>query len=80
MRRQRKEILKKMYELDMQEQAEHEMGCGFGTSEIAEAFAPYWQALREKMAATYGMTVDEYDAAQYETADRLYEAGILPYN
>lgn len=48
MTRLRKEIRKEMDELYMQEQAEYEMGCGFGTNEIAAAFAPAWEKLYEK--------------------------------
>lgn len=80
MTRQRKEIQKQMDELYMQEQAEHELGCGFGTSEIASTFAPYWEELYEKMAATYGKTAQEYEAMQYEIRNRLCSAGVIPFN
>lgn len=80
MTRHRKEIQKEMDELYMQEQAEYELGCGFGTSEIASAFAPYWEKLHEKMAATYGKTVQEYEAMQYEAQNRLCSAGVIPFN
>lgn len=79
MTRQRKEIYKEMEQVEMQEQAEYEIGCGFGTHEIADAFAPLWQRLYEKLAATYGKTVEEYEAMQYETQHRLYAAGIVPF-
>ena len=29
-------------------------------------------ALREELAATYGMTAAEYEALEYEIADRLF--------
>ena len=76
MTRLRKEIRKEMDELYMQEQAEYEMGCGFGTNEIAAAFAPAY----EKLAATYGMTVQAYEAMQYEIGNKLVAAGVLPFN
>lgn len=79
MTRQRKEIQKEMDLLNQQEQAEYEMGCGFGTSEIAGIFAPMWQKLYEKMAATYGKTVEEYEAMQYEVQNKLCAAGIIPF-
>lgn len=79
MTRQRKEIQKEMDLLSMQEQAEYEMGCGFGTKEISNAFAPLWQRLYEKMAATYGKTVEEYEAMCYEAQKRLYAAGVIPF-
>lgn len=80
MTRQRKEIQKEMDKLYMQEQAEYEMGCGFGVHEIAEAFSPLWQKLHEKMAATYGKTASEYEEMQYEVQNRLYKVGIIPFN
>lgn len=79
MTRQRKEIRKEMDALYMQEQAEYEMGCGFGTDAISEAFAPLWQKLYEKMAATYGMTCEEYEAMQYGIQNRLSQEGIIPF-
>ena len=79
MTRQRKEIQKKMEVLSMQEQAEYEMGCGFCTTQIQEIFAPLWQKLYEKLARTYGKTVDEYMTMQYETQEKLYEAGLIPF-
>lgn len=79
MTRQRKEILREMEELDMQEQAEYEMGCGFGTSEIARVFAPFWEKLYGKLAATYGMSVKEYEEAQYEVKKKLCATGIIPF-
>ncbi len=79
MTRQRKEIRKAMEQLYMQEQAEYEMGCGFGTSEISEAYAPLWRELYEKMAATYGMTVEEYEHMEYEAQSKLSESGMIPF-
>ena len=79
MTRQRKEIQREMEALYRQEQAEYELGCGFFSKEISEAFAPFWQRLDEKMAATYGKTVDEYNAMRYETQNRLYAVGVIPF-
>ena len=80
MTRQRKEIQKQMEELDRCEQCDMEMGCGFGISEIADAFAPHWNELREKMAATYGKTAEEYEMMCYEIQNRLYSAGVAAFN
>lgn len=66
MTRQRKEIQKEMDALYRQEQAEYAVGGGFGVYETEESFAPRWQELHEKMAATYGMTYEEYEAVQHE--------------
>jgi hypothetical protein len=79
MTRERKEIFKKMERLEMQEQAENELGCGMFQSEIGKVFAPHWQSLCEKLAATYGKTVKEYEEMCYEEQERLYSAGILPF-
>lgn len=80
MTRLRKEIHKEMDELYMQEQAEYEMGCGFGTSEIAAVFTPAWEKLYERLAATYGLTAQEYEARQYEIGNKLAAVGALPFN
>lgn len=79
MTRQRKEIQREMEALYRQEQAEHELGCGFFSKEISEAFAPMWQKLYEKLAATYGKTVGEYEAMCYETHKKIYAAGVIPF-
>lgn len=59
MTRERKEIFKKMAEIDKQESAELEMGCGFFASEIHDAFMPIKRELDEMLAATYNKTVEE---------------------
>lgn len=59
MTRQRKEIFEEMEQLYRWEQAEYEMGCGFGVHEIEKLFAPLWDRLYKKLAATYGKTVEE---------------------
>lgn len=79
MTRQRKEIYKEMEQVRVHEEIEYEMGCGFGTYEIENAFAPLWQRLYEKLAATYGKTAEEYEAMQYEIQYRLCAAGIIPF-
>lgn len=79
MTRQRKEIQKQMDALYMQEQAEYEMGCGFGQEEISRTFAPLWQKLNEKLSATYGKTVEEYEAMCYEAQEKMYAAGAIPF-
>lgn len=65
--------------LYQQEQAEYGMGCGFGTYEIEEAFAPRWRELYTKMAATYGKTYDEYEAMLYEFQNELCVKDIIPF-
>lgn len=79
MTRERKEIQKEIDRLYMREQAEYEMSCGFCTDKIAEAFAPARRKLYEKMAATYGKTIDEYEEMLYEIQYKLYKAGVIPF-
>ena len=73
MRRQRKEIIKKMYELDEQRAVDRELGCGYTASDFGypDLFDAAMGALQEELAATYGMTAAEYVALEFENADRL---------
>ena len=71
MRKERKVLIEKLDELSMQRDAEYEMGCGFGSKEIYETFAPYFEELETKLAATYGMTPEEYDNKMYEINDMV---------
>ena len=73
MRRQRKEIIKKMYELDEQRAVDRELGCGYTASDFGypDPFDAAMDALREELAATYGMTAAEYVALEYEIADQM---------
>lgn len=84
MRKERKVLIEKLDELSMQRNSEYEMGCGFGSKEIYEAFEPYFNELETKLAATYGMTVSEYDSKMYEINDMVMRkiCGMdeLPFN
>ena len=73
MRRQRKEIIKKMYELDEQRAVDRELGCGYTASDFGypDPFDAAIGALQEELTATYGMTAAEYVALEFENADRL---------
>lgn len=55
-----------MQELENARHAELEMGCGFGATEIYNAFAPQEKILNDMMAESYGMTPEQYEASQYE--------------
>lgn len=79
MTRQRKEIMKKMNVLQMQEEAEYEMGCGFATDKISNIFAPLHKKLNEKLAATYGKTAEEYESMCYDIQHKLYLKGAIPF-
>ena len=50
MTREKSEILKKLNELDAQESAELEMGCGFGAELIGDTFERMRWPLLEKLA------------------------------
>lgn len=84
MRKERKVLIDKLYELGMQRNAELEMGCGFGSKEIYETFEPYFNELETKLAATYGMTPSEYDDKMYEINEMVMRkiCGVneLPFN
>ena len=80
MTRQRKEIQKRMFDLEMQQQADYELGCGYCSREIEEAFAPYWNALYEAWAATYGMTVKQHDDHIFKKQSEAYDAGRIPWS
>lgn len=71
MRKERKVLIEKLNELGMEKEAELAMGCGFGSKEIYETFAPYFEELETKLAATYGMTPSEYDSKMYEINDMV---------
>lgn len=80
MTRQRKEIQKEMEWLAGMEEADMELGCGFGSRETVEANKSCWDRLYEKMAATYGMTVKELYDRRYEQQMKAYEAGRIPWS
>ena len=71
MRKERKVLIDKLNELSMQRDAEYELGCGFGSREIYEAFNPYFEELETKLAATYGMTLSEYNDKMFEIDDMV---------
>lgn len=77
MTRQRKEIQKEMDQLMRQEEAEYELGCGFGAESIQEAFQPYWEELHRKWAATYGMTEKELAERVFEKQYEAYKNGRI---
>lgn len=78
MRKERKVILDKLEELERQESAEMELGCGFFTNEIHEAFEKASHPLEAQLAATYGMSLSEYNNNMMEIAMNLPSG--LPFN
>lgn len=79
MRREREEIINKMNLVNDAESAEYEMGCGFATDKISNAFASLQDRLQEKLAATYGKTVKEYEEMCYRIQYKLYSEGKIPF-
>lgn len=80
MTRERREIMKEMDELAMQEQAEYELGCGYCSEMIEEAFRPDWEALHDKWAATYGRTQKEHMDWIFHKQCEAYDAGRIPWS
>lgn len=80
MTRERKEIMKKIDELNANENAEYEMSCGFFTEEIEAAFHPAFEALYDAWAATYGRTQKEHMDYIFDKQNAAYEAGRLPWS
>ena len=80
MTRERKEIQKQMFELEMQEQADYELGCEFFSQEISEAFRPAWNTLYDRWAATYGQTQKEHADYVFQKQCEAFDAGRIPYS
>ena len=79
MTRERKELQKRMFDLEMQEQAEYALGCGFGDQEIQEAFTSAWDKLYETWAATYGLSVREHADHIFAKQCEAYDAGRIQF-
>lgn len=79
MTRWRKEVIKKIEDLEIQQKAEYEMSCGFFASEIAEAFKRNRDKLEGELAKTYEKTVAEYEEMMYAMQPVLCEAGVIPF-
>ena len=74
MTRQRKEIIKKMHELEEFRAVDKALGCGYTASDFGmpDPFDKAQNELTAKLAATYGMTVEEYFNMEMEIADRIF--------
>lgn len=84
MRKERKVLIEKINELGLEKEAELIMGCGFGVKEINECFAPYFEDLETKLAASYGISLVEYNDKMIEINDmimrKMFEEDELPFN
>ena len=84
MRKERKVLIEKINELGLEKEAELIMGCGFGVKEINECFTPYFEDLETKLAASYGMSLVEYNDKMIEINDmimrKMFEEDELPFN
>lgn len=79
MTRWRKEVIKKIEDLEIQQKAEYEMSCGFFASEIAETFKKNRDKLEGEWARTYGKTRIEYEEMMYAIQPTLCEADVIPF-
>ena len=82
MTRQRKEIIKKIRDLEIQEVVDLELGCGYRATDFGldDLFEEARRKLDEELAATYGLTAKQYEAMQYEISSRLPERRITREN
>lgn len=76
MRRERKEILNKMYEVEMQAEVDRQLGCGYTARDfgLEDPFEKAYDELVEELAATYGMTAYEYQMREMEIGSKLVDA------
>lgn len=79
MTRERKELIKKLERLEMQQAGEYELSCGFCTEEIEKAFHPAFDALYNAWAATYGRTQKEHADYVFNKQNAAYEAGRIQW-
>ena len=79
MTRWRKEVVKKIKELEIQQEEEYQISRGLFSSEIAEAFKENRDKLIEELARTYGKTRIEYEEMLYAIQPTLYKVGVIPF-
>ena len=84
MRKERQVLVYKINELGMAWEADLEMGCGCCSKEIHDCYAPQIESIEEKLAATYGMSLAEYNDKMIEINDmimrKMFETDTLPFN
>ena len=84
MRKERKVLVDKIAMLNAQWDAELELGCGFFSREISNAFSGQINELREKLAMTYDMSFAEYEQYVFERmmlgAYNANDVSELPFN
>ena len=84
MRKERKVLVDKIAMLNAQLDAELELGCGFFSKEIFNAFSGQINELREKLAMTYDMSFVEYEQYVFERmmlgAYNANDVSELPFN
>ena len=72
MRRERRVIINKMYELEIMEDIDRQLGCGYAESDFGmHVYRDTYAELFEQLANTYGMTGEEYFALEQEWGYRL---------
>lgn len=78
MRRERREIIHKMWEVERQADIDRQLAHGYTPSDFGavDLFEEVHQALYEALAATYGMTAEEYQEHEYEVSEMLLKKGV----
>ena len=84
MRKERKVLVDRIDMLNAQWNAELELGCGFFSKVISNAFSGQINELREKLAMTYNMSFAEYEQYVFERmmlgAYNADDVSELPFN
>ena len=80
MTRERKEILKKLAEAATILDADLEMGAGFGADVIYNNYDKAARKIYSKLAATYGMTLEEYTAKVERISYELLQRNVIARN
>lgn len=68
MRKEREILFRKIEEVQREELAEYELSCGFFTSEIAKEFKTRYNDLYDELAATYGLSTEDYFRKEHDIA------------
>lgn len=72
MRKERRVIIGKMHELEIMEDIDRQLGCGYTESDFgAHVYRDAHAKLFEQLANTYGLTGEEYFSSEMEWGDRL---------
>ena len=81
MRRERKEIFKKMNEIEKAQMIERQLACGYSATDFGyeDEYQSEIDNLYDELAATYGLSPKEYWEKEFEIGDMLFKTGVLQY-